>query len=145
MMSCGPGGFNQTLTLDSSDLYELWTPDPYLYEAYQLSLVFETIHTKFKSSPSIFCWATNSSVLLERSVHNEALGYTVKVRRIIISWQPVRFAGLLWPKVLFVGLLWEKNTARWLLILLNSSNEQGVGRWVRNALGDLHSFLCIYP
>jgi hypothetical protein len=23
------------------------------------------------------------------------------------------------------GLLWEKNTAGWLLILLNSSNEQG--------------------
>jgi hypothetical protein len=33
----------------------------------------------------------------------------------------------LWLKVLFAGLLWEKkNTTGWLLIPLNSSNQQGV-------------------
>jgi hypothetical protein len=57
---------------------------------------------------------------------HESTLITVGISLAIDILQHVRFAGLLWLKVLFAGLLWEKNTAGWLLIPLNSSNEQGV-------------------
>jgi hypothetical protein len=56
-----------------------------------------------------------------RSVQDSHM--TVQV--VMFVYQLVRFVGLLWLKVLFAGLLGEKNTAEWLLIWLNSSNEQG--------------------
>jgi hypothetical protein len=61
-----------------------------------------------------------------------------------ILLQPVHFAGLLWLKVLFAGLLWEKNTAGWLLIWLNSSNEQGIGLRLLARPAELFSyFACL--
>jgi hypothetical protein len=67
-------------------------------------------------------WPSNLLYIVHTS---ELLHYILLFTNMsVFFFQSVRFAGLLWLKVLFASLLWEKNTAGWLLIPLNSSNEQ---------------------